>query len=180
MLTIHVLGTEYFDERSQTFTYVDETDLQLEHSLLSVYTWESKWHKPFLSKEPHTSEQTLDYIRSMTLNGPKADSVYTSLTISQQQEIQDYISNAMTATTFSNHQNSPPSREIITSELIYYWMTEHRIPFSCETWHLNRLLTLIRVCNVKKTPPKKMSKREIMQRNRSLNAARRQQMGTSG
>lgn len=180
MLRITVPGTEQWDESKEEFVYTKEQTLQLEHSLISLSKWESKWKKPFLTKEDKTQEETLDYIKCMTLNQNVDPEVYDRLTNENIQEINRYISDPMTATFFSDDKETKPSREIITSELIYYWMIALNIPDKFEKWHLNRLLTLIKVCNVKNQPPKKRSKQEIMSRNAALNAARRKRFNTKG
>ena len=180
MLEITIPETEQWDELKQEFVYTKAQTLQLEHSLISLSRWESKWCKPFLSKEDKTFEETIDYIRCMTLNRYVPDEVYGCLTRSNIKQINEYISAPMTATWFSKDTTERSSREQITSELIYYWMIALNIPFECQKWHLNRLLTLIRVCNLKNQPSKKMSRREIMSRNAALNAARRKQLGTNG
>ena len=180
MLEITIPETEQWDELKQEFVYTKAQTLQLEHSLVSLSKWESKWCKPFLSKEDKTFEETIDYIRCMTLNRYVPDEVYGCLTRSNIKQINEYVSSPMTATWFSKDTTGRSSREQITSELIYYWMIALNIPFECQKWHLNRLLTLIRVCNLKNQPSKKMSRREIMSRNAALNAARRKQLGTNG
>ena len=180
MLEITIPETEQWDELKQEFVYTKAQTLQLEHSLISLSRWESKWCKPFLSKEDKTFEETIDYIRCMALNRYVPDEVYGCLTRSNIKQINEYISAPMTATWFSKDTAGRSNREQITSELIYYWMIALNIPFECQKWHLNRLLTLIRVCNLKNQPSKKMSRREIMSRNAALNAARRKQLGTNG
>ena len=180
MLTITIPATEEFDEVRGEFVYTKEQTLQLEHSLISISKWESKWCKAFLDKRDKTSEEVIDYIKCMTLNKPVDDNVYRCLTQANLNAINDYIGAPMTATYFSTTEQGKKSNEQITSELIYYWMIALQIPFECQKWHINRLLTLIRVCNIKNSPPKKMSKRDIMSRNAALNAARRKQMNTKG
>lgn len=180
MLLITVPGIEQWDESKEEFVSTKDQTLQLEHSLISLSKWESKWKKAFLTKSDKTPEETLDYVRCMTLNKNVDPEVYSRLTNENIQEINDYISDPMTATFFSDDKNAKPNREIITSELIYYWMIALNIPDRFEKWHLNRLLTLIKVCNVKNQPPKKQSKRELMSRNASLNAARRKRFNTKG
>ena len=184
MLKIIVPATEYelFDENTYEFINVKtkEQVLQLEHSLISLSKWESKWRKPFLTKEQKTKEETLDYIRCMTLNSVSPD-VYKHLTKENLEDIEKYINAPMTATTVNDGESgSKVGGEQVTSELVYYWMVALNIPFECQKWHLNRLIMLIRVCNVKNKPPKKMSKREIMSRNAALNAKRRQKHNTRG
>ena len=182
MLKITVPRVEGFDEvRNMFVDYIPETTLQLEHSLLSLSKWEAKWKKPFLSQNednPRTQEEMIDYIRCMTLNtvDPK---VYDHIPSEVMAKIIKYIEDPMTATTFSDN-NKKNSREIITSEIIYYWMISLTIPFECQKWHLNRLLALIRVCSIKNQPPKKMSAKEIMTRNKALNAQRRAKLNTRG
>lgn len=180
MLQITIPAREMWDERNNEFVYTNEQTLQLEHSLISLSKWESKWNKPFLSKESKTYEETLDYVKCMTLTQKVSPEIYANLTDENMRDIQRYIEAPMTATTFSEEKNTKGSREIVTSELIYYWMIALGIPLECEKWHLNRLLTLVRVCNIKNSPPKKMGKNAIMSRNASLNAARRKRLNSKG
>lgn len=181
MLQITVpVSPEGWDEKKQEFIEPKVQILQLEHSLISLSKWESKWCKPFLSSKEKTSEETMDYIKCMTITQNVDPDVYNHLTAKNIEDINNYIYAPMTATTFSEDRNGKSNREIITSELVYYWMVALQIPFECQKWHLNRLLTLIRVCNVKNQPPKKMSKRDVMSRNAALNAARRKQLNTNG
>jgi hypothetical protein len=180
MLTITIPATEEFDERKGEFVYTSEQTLQLEHSLLSISKWEAKWCKPFLARNDKTYEETIDYIKCMTLNKSVNDNVYGCLTQANINAINDYIGAPMTATTFSDNNQSRGNREIVTSELIYYWMIALNIPFECQKWHLNRLLALVRVCNIKNSPSKKMSKRQTASRYAQLNAARRKQMNSRG
>lgn len=180
MLQIKVpLTPEGWDEEKQEFILPKYQTLQLEHSLVSISKWESKWCKPFLSKEEKTDEETLDYIKCMTLTQNVKPEIYNLLTRDNMTAINNYIVAPMTATTFSKSGGSG-SGEQITSEIIYYWMIALNIPVKFEKWHINRLLTLIRVCNIKNQPPKKMSKREVMNRNRALNASRRKQFNSKG
>lgn len=183
MLEITIPSTEYYDDKNSCFMQTKEQKLKLEHSLVSLSKWESKWHKPFLStskKQRHTYEETIDYIRCMTITQNVNPDIYYALTESNMKEVEDYIANPMTATWFSNKRQSPPSRKIITSEVIYYWMVEEGIPFECEKWHLNRLMTLIKVCSEERSGGKKMSQKDIYRQNRALNAARRKQHNTRG
>lgn len=179
MLTITIPSVEMWDEKSEQFVYMQETTLELEHSLVSLSKWESKWEKPFLSSKDKTEEEVSDYIKCMTITPNVNPIVYACLTADNISTITNYINASMTATTFSD-TNNKPGRETITAELIYYWMIALNIPFECQEWHLNRLLTLIKVCNIKNTPPKKRSKRDIMSRNAALNAARKKQLNTRG
>ena len=180
MLQITVPATEMYDESRNEFVYTKEQTLQLEHSLVSLSKWESKWCKSFINSKNLSDEETIDYIKCMTLNKDVDPAVYTRLTLVNMTQIKQYIEAPMTATYFADDKKKGQSRETVTSELIYYWMIALNIPFECQKWHLNRLLTLIRVCNVKNQPPKKMSKRDIMSRNAALNAARRKQYNTKG
>lgn len=179
MLKITVPATELYDEAPNEFVSSKEQILQLEHSLVSLSKWEAKWCKPFLTKDEKTIEETVDYIKCMTITQNVNDNVYKFITNDNVRQVRDYIDAPMTATTFSD-ENKKVNREIITAELIYYWMIALNIPFECQKWHLNRLLTLINVCNIKNTPPKKMSKNELARRNATLNAARRKALNSEG
>lgn len=180
MLQITIPSTELWDEQKEEFVYTKEKTLQLEHSLVSISKWESKWNKSFLSSKEKTTEEIIDYIRCMTITQNVDPEVYARLPNRTIQQIYDYINAPMTATVFSDTGRKGGNRDVITSELIYYWMIALNIPFECQKWHLNRLLTLIRVCEIKNAPPKKMSKRETMSRNAALNAARRKKYNTKG
>ena len=181
MLQLQLEDREFFSEQTGEFYKVKGQTLTLEHSLISVYKWESKWHKPFLSSDEKTQEESLDYIRCMTIGQVPKDEVYLSLSQEQADKIQNYIQDSMTATWF-NERGGPQkrSREIVTAELIYYWMIALNIPFECQKWHLNQLLTLIRVCSIKQEPGKKMSKADINRQNHALNAARKAKMHSHG
>ena len=180
MLTITIPAVEMWDERTQSFIQSKEQTLTLEHSLVSLSKWESKWCKSFLSTKNLTNEEILDYIKCMTITPNVKPETYLALTEANVKSIIDYINAPMTATVIREDKSRPPNREVITSELIYYWMIAHQIPFDREKWHLNRLLTLIKVCDVKSKPPKKMSTREVMSQYASLNAARKKQLNTKG
>lgn len=181
MLRITVPAREQWDEEHNRFITTKETTLQLEHSLISLSKWESKWCKPFLSNKDQTYEQMIDYIRCMTISQNIDPNVYYNLTMDNMKQINDYISAPMTATWFSDKNKGKGGRgQTVTSELIYYWMVALNIPFECEKWHLNRLITLIRVCEIESQPKKKMSKRQIMSQNAALNKARRNRLNTKG
>lgn len=179
MLKIVIPGIELYDEEKEEFITTKPQTLHLEHSLVSLAKWESKWNKPFLTKDNKTYEETIDYIRCMTITQNVSEDTYRLLTSENIQQINEYINLPMTATTFSN-QKKTPSKEVVTAEIIYYWMISLNIPFECQKWHLNRLLTLINVCNIKNQPKKKMSKRDILNRNKALNKARREALNTKG
>ena len=179
MLRITIPSIEWYDDITNEFTSSKEQTLQLEHSLVSISKWESKWKKPFLSKEDKTIEETIDYIKCMTTTQNVPDDVYKYITNDNLKEVQKYLEDGMTATTFSNSSNGS-SREIITSELIYYWMISMNIPFECQKWHLNRLLTLINVCSIKNRPAKKLSGKDLAKRNAELNESRRKMLNNGG
>ena len=178
-IVIPLVPERYDDERGDFIDPVTQV-LQLEHSLVSLSKWESIWHKAFLSKQGMTTEESMSYIKCMTVTPNVHPDVYNYLTNENIEKVKNYIEDPMTATVFYEDKTSKNNRETITAELIYYWMIALNIPFECQDWHLNRLLTLIRVCNIKNTPPKKRSTKEIMSRNAALNAARRQQLNTKG
>lgn len=179
MLKITIPAIEQYDEVNEEFIYFKETSLQLEHSLVSLSKWESKWCKPFLTKDDKTIEETIDYIRCMTITQNIDNDAYKNLTNQNLTDVREYLEAAMTATTINN-DNKATNKEVITSEIIYYWMITLNIPFECQKWHLNRLLTLINVCNIKASPPKKMGKKELLSRNTSVNEARKRALNTKG
>lgn len=180
MLKLYVPDREFYDEKANRFFTTKATVLQLEHSLLSLSKWESDWCKPFLDKKEKTPEEMLDYVRCMTINKEVNPNVYYALNTDEIKAIFQYVERPMTATWFSDDKRGRMSREIITSEIIYYWMIALKIPFECQKWHLNRLLTLIKVCSIKEQPPKKMGKKAIYQQNRAINAAHRRAHNSKG
>jgi hypothetical protein len=152
----------------------------MEHSLVSLSLWESKHMIPFLGKAEKTEEQILDYFQCMIIETDLDDPV-SKLSEDNFSDIQTYMNSANTATTFYDlDRPGRPDNSVITTELIYYWMVAFNIPFECQTWHLNRLLTLIRICGIKQSSGKKMSKQEALRHNHDLNAKRRAQLGSSG
>lgn len=181
MLQVTIPGYEWFDEKTNSFGCTKETTLQLEHSLVSIHRWEQKWCKPFLGKESKTAEECADYIRCMTLTQHVDPAVYNGITAEVMDKINNYIEAPMTATWFSDKdKQGSPHREVITSEVIYYWMISLNIPWECHKWHLNTLLTLIRVCNAKNAPKKKQSRREMMEQRTAMNKARRARLNSKG
>lgn len=180
MLIITIEGEELFNESDQTFEYGPNIVVELEHSLISLSKWESKYHKPFLSSSDKTVEEIVYYMRSMLVTPGVDPEIFYKCSQKNIDEIQAYIDSSQSATTFGMMPERKGPGEIITSELIYYWMVAFNIPFEVETWHLNRLFALIRICNIKNSKPKQMSKHEIAMRNRELNAQRKAKLGTSG
>ena len=180
MLEIIIPESELFDNEKEEFIYVKEQHLSLEHSLLSLTKWEARWKKPFLHTRDKTLEQALDYIRCMTINKNVDPIIYKNLSKDNVEKINKYIDDPMTATTFVS-EDKRGSGEIVTSEIIYYWMVNYGIPFECEKWHLNRLLTLIKVCSVKaQSSNKKMSNAEKLARYKNINAMRKKSLNTRG
>lgn len=185
MLILNVQGQEYWNEDTCEFEYKGSVILKLEHSLLSVSKWEEKWKVPFLSdKHPKTDEMWMDYIKCMTINDVPP-SAYDLITDRDIKKITEYINDSHTATWFKENPLGAPIKkkqkeEIPTAELIYYWMFSCQIPKDCEKWHINRLMTLIRIFNVKNTPPEKLSKKQIASRRSALNAARRNKYHSRG
>lgn len=182
MLKIVVPAWEDWDPVTQRFLYGQETKLTLEHSLLSISKWEAKYKKPYLTTENKTAKEALDYIKFMTISNPNkeiSDSVYTHLTYSNLKQIEEYIDDSMTATTFTEPKTKP-SRKIVTSEQIYYSMAAYGIPFECEKWHFNRLMALLEVARRSNQPNNKMSQKDIYAQNRALNAARKAKVHSRG
>lgn len=190
-ITIPEQHYRFFDEGSEQFFYVDvkESKLQMEHSLLSIRKWEQKWHVRFIrrdNEERLTKEQTLDYLRCMTLNKNIDNNVYKFIPKEEYQKIEAYINNPMTATTISKNLENDPvskakaSREGISAELIYYWMFSLGIPLECERWHLNTLITLIKVFNIKNGKPKKVNKQQAARDRRIENERRKKLLNTTG
>lgn len=190
MLKITVPGNEYWDPYKEEFITLPSTTLTLEHSLLSLSKWEDKWHRPFLNEGPKNDEEYIDYIRCMIIDEDYDPKVLRGLSSSNIKKINEYLKDSHTATWFGktdSYINTEKSlkkpnskKDVITSEVIYYWLVALQIPFECEKWNLNRLLTLVRVCNEKNAPPKKMSKKQLMNRNTALNQLRRQQLNSAG
>lgn len=162
------------------FINLKETTIKIEHSLVAIAKWEAKWHVPFLDDHTQkTNEMIIDYIRCMTITQNVDPMIYDFLPESVLKEINEYIDDPMTATWFKNTSHGR-NGEIVTSELVYYWMIAQNIPPEYDKWHFNRLMTLIRVCSEKNAPSKKMNKRDILSQNRALNAARRKASGSKG
>lgn len=181
MFKITIPAKEYYDERTNEFVLTKEYTLQLEHSLVSLSKWESKWCKPFLTKTAKTREETLDYIRCMTITQNVDPSVYNNIGSDIIDQVNKYIEAPMTATWFTEQKGGKTSGKQPTNELIYYWMISLNIPFDpCQKWHLNRLLTLIKVCDVEGQPAKKMSTRDVYNQNRALNNARKKRHNSKG
>lgn len=180
MLRITVPGVEFFDEEKQEFIDTEDVVLELEHSLVSLSKWEESFEKPFLSDDRKTTEETVGYIKAMLLTPEVPSDVFERLTEANLETVSSYIDRKMTATWFNEQMNKPRGKEIITAEIIYYWMTSLQVPYECQFWHLNKLLALIKVINLKNTPAKKMPKRDMLAQRRALNEQRRQQYQTTG
>ena len=180
MLILKIPEQEYFNNITGEFVNCRACTLKLEHSLVSISKWESKWKKPFLTADEKTPAEFIDYIRCMTINQDVPDEVYGLLGHDNVKKIEEYIMDPATATTVTDRRKgSGRHTEIPTSELIYYWMVSNGIPFECEKWRLNRLITLIKVCNAKGNP-QQMSKQEILAMNAALNKSRRAASGSQG
>lgn len=180
MLRLIIEGEEVYDEATEEFSTVEAGVVYLEHSLISLSKWESKHQIPFLSSTEKTFEQIMDYIQFMLISPEVDPEIVFTFSQKNLNEIQEYIDSAASATTFGEMPSTKSRGEVVTAELIYYWMVAYNIPFECQTWHLNRLFALVRICNIKNGKQKKMSRNEIAQRNRDLNAKRKAALGTTG
>ena len=180
MLRITVTGAEFYDEVKEQFETYGDFDLDLEHSLVSLSKWESIWEKPYLSKDVKSTEEIFSYVECMIVTPDFPPDAVNKFEQSNFDEIGTYIDSKATATWFGDVAESPRSREVITAELIYYWLIALEIPIEVETWHLGRALALIKVCNAKNSKPKKMSQSAMAERNRELNDQRKARMGTTG
>lgn len=180
MLTITVPLSESFDEETSEFVVTTSFDLEFEHSLVTLSKWESVYEKPFLSKDEKSVEETFFYIHDCMLQtkNPPGE-ILQKLSQKHYDEIKAYMVAKRGAEWFRDEKR-PGVHQTITSKVIYAWMVNLRIPFEAQHWHLNELLTLVRVCNEQKTPPRKMSRTDAMRQQASLNAQRRQQLGTRG
>lgn len=180
-ITITIPAGQLYSESENRFYKVEETTVELEHSLVALSKWESKWHKPFLTKDQKTRAEVIDYFRCMCLTPSIEPLVFNAIKDREFVRIMKYIDDPMTATTITHHSSTKRGNTgTVTSELIYYWMGEYNISKECEWWHINRLFKLIEITSVKRQPEKKMSKRDIAAQNKSLNAMRRARHGSRG
>lgn len=179
MLDIYIDDIDLYDEQNEKFIHINSQHIYLEHSLVSISKWESIWKIPFINKKEKTKEQILSYIKCMLLTKNIGDYIYQVLNNEQLITIMDYINDSMTATSINETMNDSKS-EVITSEIIYYWIIKFNIPICSQHWHLNRLLTLIRVCGIKESPDKKIPTNEILNKNRELNELRKREYNTKG
>lgn len=182
MLEIPISEQEYFDDTTERFVKISAAVIQLEHSLVSLSKWESIWCVPFLKKADRTEEETLSYLQCMLLN-PEHAQYLSKLTEENYKAIHEYINSKQTATILPDTGKSTGPKETFTAELFYYWMFSLGIPLECQDWHLNRLLTLIRIFDIKNSKPKKLTREEMQEqarKNHELNEARMAEMGTNG
>ncbi len=180
MLKILVTPTELYDNETNTFTNTEEFEVELEHSLLSLSKWEAKHQKPFLAAGKMTDDEILDYVMCMCLTESVTREMVKGGSDQIFREVNEYINSSQSATTFGEMPEKRGRGEVITSELIYYWLVAFTIPFECETWHLNRLFSLIRICNMKNSKPKKVAPGEAARQRKELNDKRKAEWGTSG
>lgn len=189
MLEITIPKQDYchrYDDIKEEFLpdiHIKETKIQLEHSLLSLKKWEQHWHKPFLGKTEKTYEELIDYVHCMTLTHGVDSEIYKWIPKEIMECIVKYIEDPMTATWFKKDSlvgAQKSSREIITAEIIYYWMITLNIPVEFQKWHLNQLLTLIKVVNIKNQKPKKIDHQAAARERAALNKKRREEMKSKG
>lgn len=182
---------EYFNNLTQEFIIIEEKrvppiHLQLEHSLMSIAKWESKWHEPFLGREDMNGEKLLDYIRCMTINSQKDSGIYSLLPEDTVLEIIEYIHDPSSAWEINPKKKGRKSRKATTAELIYYNMIQLGIPMECEKWHFNRLMALMDFCDCQGGShpgggsPQKRSQREIMEMYRAMNERNRKKYNSKG
>lgn len=179
MLKLHVDGYQLYDEEKNKFFDVKEDTITLEYSLYSIYKWESKWKKPYLHTKEKTVEESIDFIRCMTLDEDVNPLLYYNIKEEDFIRINEYLNDPATATTFGA-VNGPVDRRIKTAEIFYHLMTVYNIPFECEYWNFNRLLALIKVCNIENSPKKPMTKKEIYAQNRDINERNRKRFHSKG
>ena len=179
-IKIKIPYQEYYDESLNEFISIKETELTLEHSLVSISKWESKWHIPYLDEKEKTAEQYMDYVRCMTITQNVNSEIYKYIPDSEIMRIRDYINDPMTATTFKKEEGKGTTKKAMTSEVLYFYMLSYNIPAEFDKWHLNRLMTLIKVCNEENKPKKKMSRKQAISRYAELNAARRASLNSKG
>lgn len=182
MLRINVAPYEYYDTTTEEKILMPGVELRLEHSLASISKWESFYEKPFLTNDHKTEDEILYYTKCMSLDDNVPNRVFRRLTTEDITKVSEYISKKHTATWFSENSSDKPGAAsgVVTSEVIYYWMVSLNIPFECENWNLNRLLTLVRVINAKNQPAKKMTRAEAAARARQLNKQRQKELNTTG
>lgn len=180
MLELILPGGELYDEKKGQFIIVKPQAVRLEHSLIAISKWEAFYKKPFLTRGRKSVSESVYYIQCMTLTSGVDPLVYNFVDSSTLAKVAKYIDDPMSATRVRERQNGPPNREVMTSEVIYYYMIAFNIPMECQKWHLNRLITLIRVCGIKSQPGKKMNSRQVMTQNRELNELRKKQLNTTG
>lgn len=180
MLRLQVPELELFDETTEEILFQPASVLVLEHSLASLSKWESIWKTSFINTDDKTTEQTISYIKCMNQTPDIPDYVFENLTSKHYNEIEAYITDKATATTFGQRKGNGAGTSIITAEIIYYWMVSLNIPLECEHWHLNKLIALIEVCDRKNSPNKKMSKTELAAKTREINERNRAKFNTRG
>lgn len=182
MLRLVIPAVEQWDDAKQEFVSDDEVVLELEHTLVSLSKWEAIWEKPFLGSQEKTPEELLGYVQAMSKSPEIPPEVLARLTEKQVEEINTYITAKMSATWFNRSADGAPknTRETITAELVYYWMIALNIPIEFQNWHLNRLFTLIEVCNQKNSPPKKTDRKTMVSERKRLNALRRAEANSTG
>ena len=180
-IRIRIPELHLFNEATNEFFDIRETYLTMEHSLVSISKWESKWHIPYLAPGEKTPEQALDYLRCMTITQNIQPGIYNYIPDTEMRRIKNYIEDSMSAYKFKEEEGKGRTKKAITSDYLYFCMVTYRIPVEFERWHLNRLITLIQICSEENNPKKnKKSKRRITSDYAALNAARRAKLGTTG